>query len=346
MALAAFLAACSTSPGRAPVEERSPSGTTARPSAPPAVTARPGTGSPQAPGQMPPAAQGAPNAASSSPPASASTATTGAASSPSAPQTSATYTVRPGDTLIRIGLDHGQNWRDIARWSGLENPNLIEVGQVLRVSPPGQDPSGVSAATARPVASSGRMESRPLEPRPADGPAPAGAAAAPVREAAAAATPATAASGPAAGSAPGAAPAQAPAGGVASAPARPGEESVDWAWPAAGAVVAAFDEARGVKGLSIAGKAGDAVLAAADGRVVYAGSGLRGYGNLVIVKHNSTFLTAYAHNQTLLVKEDQAVRRGQKIAEMGSSDADRVKLHFEIRRLGRPVDPARLLPGR
>ena len=94
------------------------------------------------------------------------------------------------------------------------------------------------------------------------------------------------------------------------------------------------------------GKAGDPVLAAADGRVVYAGSGLRGYGNLVIVKHNATFLTAYAHNQTLLVKEDQVVRRGQRIAEMGSSDADRVQLHFEIRRLGKPVDPARLLPPR
>ena len=107
-----------------------------------------------------------------------------------------------------------------------------------------------------------------------------------------------------------------------------------------------FDEARGVKGLSIAGKAGDPVLAAADGRVVYAGSGLRGYGNLVIVKHNNTYLTAYAHNQTLLVKEDQAVRRGQKIAEMGSSDADQIKLHFEVRRLGKPVDPARLLPAR
>ena len=88
------------------------------------------------------------------------------------------------------------------------------------------------------------------------------------------------------------------------------------------------------------------VLAAADGRVVYAGSGLRGYGNLVIVKHNGTFLTAYAHNQTLLVKEDQAVRRGQKIAEMGSSDSDRVQLHFEIRRQGKPIDPARLLPAR
>jgi lipoprotein NlpD len=79
---------------------------------------------------------------------------------------------------------------------------------------------------------------------------------------------------------------------------------------------------------------------------VYEGSGLRGYGNLVIVKHNGTFLTAYAHNQTLLVKEDQVVRKGQKIADMGASDADRVKLHFEIRRQGKPVDPAKLLPPR
>jgi lipoprotein NlpD len=116
-------------------------------------------------------------------------------------------------------------------------------------------------------------------------------------------------------------------------------------WPANGSVLAAFDEVRS-KGLSIGGKAGDAVMAAADGRVVYAGSGLRGYGNLVIVKHNNTYLTAYAHNQTLLVKEDQMVRRGQRIAEMGASDADRVHLHFEIRRLGRPVDPAQLLPPR
>jgi len=116
-------------------------------------------------------------------------------------------------------------------------------------------------------------------------------------------------------------------------------------WPAAGPVVSGFDESRN-KGLSISGKAGDAVLAAADGRVVYAGSGLRGYGNLVIVKHNNTYLTAYAHNQTLLVKDDEPVRRGQKIAEMGSSDADQVKLHFEIRRQGKPVDPAKLLPPR
>jgi lipoprotein NlpD len=106
-----------------------------------------------------------------------------------------------------------------------------------------------------------------------------------------------------------------------------------------------FDDQKN-KGLGINGKAGDPVLAAAEGRVVYAGSGLRGYGNLIILKHNNTFLTAYAHNQALLVKEDQNVKQGQKIAEMGSSDADRVKLHFEIRRSGKPVDPAKYLPAR
>ena len=100
------------------------------------------------------------------------------------------------------------------------------------------------------------------------------------------------------------------------------------------------------QGLGLSGKAGDPVLAAADGRVMYAGSGLRGYGNMVILKHNDTYLSAYAHNQTLLVKEDQVVKKGQPIAEMGSSDTDQVKLHFEIRRKGKPVDPARLLPPR
>jgi lipoprotein NlpD len=124
-----------------------------------------------------------------------------------------------------------------------------------------------------------------------------------------------------------------------------GDEDVGWIWPAQGSLIAGFDEAKN-KGLDIAGKAGDSVLAAADGRVVYAGAGLRGYGNLIILKHNNTYLTAYAHNRTLLVKEDQSVQKGQKIAEMGNSDADRVKLHFEIRRQGKPVDPARYLPAR
>jgi lipoprotein NlpD len=123
------------------------------------------------------------------------------------------------------------------------------------------------------------------------------------------------------------------------------DEGLAFAWPHPGPVLAGFDEAKN-KGLDFAGKAGDPVLASADGKVVYAGSGLRGYGNLVIIKHNNTFLTAYAHNQALLVKEDQQVTKGQRIAEMGSTDADRVKLHFEIRRQGKPVDPAKLLPAR
>ena len=102
----------------------------------------------------------------------------------------------------------------------------------------------------------------------------------------------------------------------------------------------------GNKGLDFGGKAGDSVLAAGDGKVVYAGSGLRGYGELVIIKHNGTFLSAYAHNRKILVKEGQAVSRGQKVAEMGSTDTDTVKLHFEIRKQGKPVDPAQYLPKR
>ena len=133
----------------------------------------------------------------------------------------------------------------------------------------------------------------------------------------------------------------------ASQPAKPqpaASGSIKFAWPAKGAIVSRFDGEKN-KGIGIAGNAGDPVRAAADGSVVYAGAGLRGYGNLVIVKHNDTFLTAYAHNQKLLVKEDQSVKQGQVIAEMGSSDADRVKLHFELRRDGKPVDPLPYLPA-
>jgi lipoprotein NlpD len=120
------------------------------------------------------------------------------------------------------------------------------------------------------------------------------------------------------------------------------EDVLSFQWPVRGNVIAGFDESKN-KGIDIGGKAGDPVVAAADGRVVYAGAGLRGYGNLIILKHNNTYLTAYAHNQTLLVKEDQVIKRGQKIAEMGSSDTDQVKLHFEVRRQGKPVDPVKYL---
>ncbi len=123
------------------------------------------------------------------------------------------------------------------------------------------------------------------------------------------------------------------------------ELSVPWQWPAPGKVLETFDETRN-KGIDIAGNDGDPVSAAADGEVVYVGSALRGYGNLVIVKHNEEFISAYAHNRQILVKQGQAVKRGQRIAEFGRSDADRVKLHFEIRRQGKPVDPLRYLPAR
>ena len=262
---AAVLSGCASSGHKAPVEDRGPS-------------SRASSGA--VPGQVVEAAPALPGAENAGKPGY--------------------YTVKPGDALIRIGLENGQSWKDIARGNNLENPNLIEVGQVLRVVPPSQVATVVvgsdSATTSRPVTT---------------------------------ATPAPVATSPAASS----------GGGSVS------DDGLGFMWPATGPLLAGFDEARN-KGYDIGGKAGDPVLAAADGRVVYAGAGLRGYGNLVILKHNNTFLTAYAHNQTLLVKEDQSVRKGQKIAEMGSTDADRVKLHFEIRRQGKPVDPARYLPSR
>jgi lipoprotein NlpD len=215
------------------------------------------------------------------------------------------FTVRPGDTLVRIALESGQNWRDIARWNNLDNPNVIEAGQVLRVAPP-------TAVAAAPIAPA-PVASTPLPPLAAASAAP---------------------------SPRPPAPAPAPAANAA-------DEEIAWSWPTSGAaaVLAGFDEQKN-KGIDIGGRPGDPVLASADGRVVYAGAGLRGYGNLIILKHNNTYLTAYAHNQALLVKEDQSVRKGQKIAEMGSTDTDRVKLHFEIRRQGKPVDPTRYLPAR
>jgi lipoprotein NlpD len=130
-----------------------------------------------------------------------------------------------------------------------------------------------------------------------------------------------------------------PAGAAAADP-----DALSWVWPASGKVITGFSDSANLKGIDIAGKAGQPVVASAAGKVVYAGSGLRGYGKLVIVKHNATFLSAYAHNQEILVKEGQQVAKGQKIAEMGSTDSDQVKLHFEIRQRGKPVDPLRYLP--
>ena len=218
------------------------------------------------------------------------------------------YTVKPGDTMTRIALESGQSSKDIARWSSVENPNKIEVGQVLRVVPP--VPSSMSSASAAGSA---------------------GVVTLPVTQGTVTAT----------GNA-------APPSSTTVTPVQVGggDDDVAWIWPTSGGpVLAGFDEVKN-KGLDIGGAIGDPIVAAADGRVVYVGAGLRGYGNLIILKHNNTYLTAYAHNKSLLVVEDQAVRKGQKIAEMGNSDADRVKLHFEVRRQGKPVDPAKYLPAR
>jgi lipoprotein NlpD len=238
------------------------------------------------------------------------------------------YAVRPGDTIRRIGTETGQSWQNIARWNNLDNPDVIEVGQVLRVIPPAGATSVAAQAPAAGTTDASGAVTRPVT-QAAVAPS-SGAAAAPAAAASAAAKPT---------------PPIVTASPSAPAATASGDEDVGWIWPAQGSLIAGFDEAKN-KGLDIGGKAGDSVLAAADGRVVYAGAGLRGYGNLIILKHNNTYLTAYAHNRTLLVKEDQSVQKGQKIAEMGNSDADRVKLHFEIRRQGKPVDPARYLPAR
>jgi lipoprotein NlpD len=247
------------------------------------------------------------------------------------------YTIRPGDTLIRIGLDAGQSWRDIARWNNIDNPNIIEVGQVVRIIPPGT--AAVAAAATPPVASPGST--------PAPAPAGEGVVTRPVTAPSAVTATSVPPVGTRTAATPSVTPAPLPAASAPLPPASsPSDEDIGWIWPVTGganAIVARFDEVSN-KGLGISGKLGDPILAAGDGRVVYAGAGLRGYGNLVILKHNNTYLTAYAHNQTLLVKEDQTVRKGQKIAEMGNSDSDRVKLHFEIRRQGKPVDPLRFLP--
>jgi lipoprotein NlpD len=230
------------------------------------------------------------------------------------------YTVQRGDTMYSIAMAFGIDVRDLARWNGIADASVLSVGQTLRVVPPAG-----SAATVTPVAPTGTAEVRPL-------PLPGTAPAAPTPGA-----PPPALSAPPAASGTPAAPE----------PARPTppDSSVQWQWPAPGKVIENFDETKN-KGIDIAGNDGDPVIAAGDGDVVYVGSALRGYGNLVIVKHNDEFISAYAHNRQVLVKQGQAVKRGQRIAEFGRTDADRTKLHFEIRRQGKPVDPLRYLPAR
>ena len=232
------------------------------------------------------------------------------------------YTVRKGDTLLRIALDVGENYRDLVTWNNLANPDDIKVGQVLRVSQPGGERSANVQTQPVPMPPPATVP-RKTEPRADKTPYSEGKVAT--------TTPPATTTTPAAPAAPAAA---------------AGDEArLSWMWPSEGRVIATFDDGRN-KGVDIAGKAGQQVVAAGAGKVMYAGSGIRGYGNLVIVKHSNSLLSAYAHNRSILVKEGQNVNKGQAIAEMGDSDADRVKLHFEIRQQGKPVDPSKFLPNR
>ena len=259
------------------------------------------------------------------------------------------YIVKKGDTLHSIAADHGVDFRDLVVLNTIDNPNRILVGQSLRIRAPGAvsgaapvPASGAGTAVVRPIDTTSAVEQRALSSvgdslkrDPKGG-----------KEAYSEQTLARAqaqvqqkALAPVAVAPARAKPEEAPAD-------TPAENSeVSWMWPASGRVVGTFSEG-GAKGIDISGKAGEPVLAASGGKVVYSGTGLRGYGKLVIVKHNNTFLTAYAHNQSVLVKEGQNVTKGQKIAEMGNTDADQVKLHFEVRRQGKPVDPLKYLPPR
>ncbi|QWV19409.1 peptigoglycan-binding protein LysM [Stutzerimonas zhaodongensis] len=230
--------------------------------------------------------------------------------------TSGHYTVQRGDTLWSIAFRFGWDWRDLARVNNIRPPHVIYPGQTIRFS--GQVPRAVATRpeTAPPASA---PSTPPIVTNPVPTPPPL-------------TRPTVAAPKPAAPNT----------------PIKPVTRSASgWAWPAGGTVIGRFSSNGSLnKGIDIAGELGQPVLAASDGAVVYAGSGLRGYGELVIIKHSDTYVSAYGHNRRLLVQEGQQVKAGQTIAEMGSTGTDRVKLHFEIRRQGKPVDPLQYLPKR
>jgi lipoprotein NlpD len=274
------------------------------------------------------------------------------------------YTVKRGDTLYSIALDNGVDYRELAAWNNISDPSVLKPGAVLRLRPPAaqqiqpearaqaQPDAGVQV---QPVVIPGSVEARSLggDPRAVESPR---AIVEPKVPASEAARPELLKTGPKAMKLPYSeenlalilrqSPSEAKVEAPVAPPAAAAEsDGVDWMWPATGRVLAGFSKAAN-KGVDILGKVGDPVFASASGRVLYSGSGVRGYGKLVIIKHNDTYLSAYAHNSNLLVKEGQNVVKGQKIAEIGKTDSPQVKLHFEIRRQGEPVDPMKFLPER
>jgi lipoprotein NlpD len=263
--------------------------------------------------------------------------------------------VQKGETLYSIALEYGVAYRDLAQWNGLDNPGVLRIGQRLRLIRPGaESAANDSGVVVTPLGQADAAEA--AKPPPPAAPAakptpPASAAAAPLKTEPKAvklpysdkalaqlqtAAPESSAKAEAKTTEPTTVPGPPPA-------ASGDDDRIDWAWPTKGKVRTAFSD--NSKGIDIAGQSGQLVFAAAAGKVIHVGTNLRGYGKLVIIQHSSMFLSAYAHNSKILVKEGDRVSKGQKIAEMGNSDTDQMKLHFEIRRFGKPVDPAKYLPG-
>jgi lipoprotein NlpD len=243
----------------------------------------------------------------------------------------AVHLVRPGDTLYSVAFLYGYSVKEVARWNGIAPPYTIYKGQRLRLTPPVASKRATRPSAAKPAKPKRVRPSRPKLPRarPSQPKLPASVKARTESDRHAAKPPPK--------------------------PARPAPNSAPavskgpppWSWPAGGRLIQRYNPtSSGKKGIDISGRKGEPVRAAAPGKVVYAGSGLSGYGRLIIVKHNNDFLSAYAHNRKLIAKEGQWVTTGETIALMGSSGTDRTKLHFEIRKGGRPVDPLRYLPRR
>jgi len=296
------------------------------------------------------------------------------------------YVVKRGDTLYSIALDQGVDWRELASWNQLADPTKLQVGQILRVRPPqAAGPAPTESVVVSPVGAAQPIVTRPLDADLPPGAAAGPPVTTPAPPAPPVSTPAPPAPSAGLKTEPkglrlpysdenlallqrGDAPREAVAPKpepMPAAPAKPepppvakveplpvpkpepesAEDRVEWAWPAGGKVVGTFNGATS-KGVDIAGRLGDPVYASASGRVVYSGEGIPAYGKLIIIRHNSTYLSAYAHNSQILVKEGQNVAKGQKIAEVGSMGAEGPRLHFEIRRLGKPVDPLAYLPNR
>lgn len=275
---------------------------------------------------------------------------------PEAPSQGKTYMVQKGDTLYAIALNHGVSQKDLAEWNNIQDPASLHIGQQLYLSSPsGQaQPSLFSISESGPqskaVATPGAVpqpEGKPgvntdkLKSEPKAFKVPYSEQALAQFRGMGTAPPTVIPVIAKVNVAPEKSP-EALAAAPSAAEVVRTDDGVGWIWPTKGKLLDGFSEA--TKGIDIAGKPGQAVTAAAAGKVVYSGAGLRGYGKLIIIKHNNIYLSAYAHNEKILVKEGQAVTKGQKIAEMGSTDTDLVKLHFEIRKNGKPVDPLKHLP--